>query len=200
MSRQIQKSGGQSLQDIMNMMAQRVDGLQTASPLSALTARGILSEAEAYAHFDPLLAQLLKHYRDAQSRYEELLRKNGSGDAMVDVAADMAASSDSAMETRLIELRTNNTMRRMAEARIRESIEMMNASTRYNEKLRNHALRRSGDIARQRMEEAREGIMWVWFLMMLLQDTLRETQRRLSAAQHFSRVSSHDDERRIVAA
>lgn len=182
-----------SLQDIMNRMATRVEGLRPQDG----AARGVLSEAEAYAAFDPLLGQLLKHYRDAHAQYETLLRRNGAADAMVAVAADMAASCDSAVETRLIELRAHNTTRRMAEARMRESIEQLNASTRYREKLERHAHFQSADMARRRAE-AKEGMAWVMYLWWMLHFSLIEAQRRLSVAHDFTRASMRDD--RLVAA
>lgn len=184
-----------SLHDIMNMMAARVDGFAPERPAT----RGVLTEAEAYAHGDPLLAELLKEYRDIQTRYETQLRRNGADDAMVDVLADMAGSADSAVETRLIELRACTHARAMAEQRIQESLEMMSASTRYHEKIRAYADRVQSAALRAKHEAAESSYLFVVLMLFLLQESLRETQRRLSLASDFAVVSSHD-ERRIIAA
>lgn len=184
-----------SLHDIMNMMAQRVDGCAPERP----AARGVLTEAEAYAHGDPLLAELLKEYRDNQNRYETQLRRSGADDAMVDVLADMAGSADSAVETRLIELRACSHARALAEQRIQESLEMMNASTRYHEKIRAYADRVQSAALRAKHEAAESSYLFVILMLFLLQESLRETQRRLSLVSDFAVVSSRD-ERRIIAA
>jgi hypothetical protein len=183
-----------SLQDIMNAMAQRVGG-QVVTPGPA---RGVLSEAEAYAHADLVLAGLLKQYRDAQGRYETLLRRNGSADAMVAVAADIAEGCDGAVETRLIELRACPLARRMAEQRMRDSLEALNASARYRDKISaNDAAYEEN--ARRRREAARDSYLWVMVLMWMLQDTLRETQRRLSVAHDFMTVSARDSRHAATA-
>ena len=184
-----------SLHDIMNMMAARVDGYMPERP----AARGVLTEAEAYAHGDPLLAELLKEYRDIQTRYETQLRRNGADDAMVDVLADMAGSADSAVETRLIELRACTHARALAEQRMQESLEMMGASTRYQEKIRAYADRVQSAALRAKKEAAESSYLFVIMLLWLLQESLRETQRRLSLANDFAVVSSRDDRRAVAA-
>lgn len=187
--------GQRSLQDIMNMMAQRVEGYAPERP----AVRGVLTEAEAYAHSDPLLAELLKDYRDNQHRYETLLRKHGADDAMVDVAADMAGSADTAVETRLIELRACAHSRALAEQRMQESLEMMNASTRYHEKIRAYTDRVQSAALRAKKEAAEASYLFVIMMLWMLQESLRETQRRLSLVNDFAIVSSRD-ERRMAAA
>jgi hypothetical protein len=185
------------------MMAGRVENVAATAqgqtrPALRPAGAGVLSEAEAYAHFDPVLASLLKQYRDAQAHYETLLRKNGAHDAMAEVAADMADSYDSAVETRILELRQQATIRRAAEAMMQESIDRMAASKRYHDKLAADA--RNSEAARDRTKrEARESYMFVMFLWWMLQETLRETQRRLSAASAFARVTRHEDCEAAVA-
>jgi len=194
MKKDTDKHSQRSLHDIMNMMAQRVDGYAPERP----AARGTLTEAEAYAHGDPLLAELLKDYRDSHHRYESLLRKHGADDAMVDVAADMAGSADTAVETRLIELRACTHARTQAEQRMQDSLEIMSASTRYHEKIRAYTDRVQSAALRAKKEAAESSYLFVIMMLFMLQESLRETQRRLSLASDFAVVSSHEH-RRVAA-
>lgn len=194
MSNSTQTGEKRSLQDIMNMMARRVDGYAVPA---AEKRREVLTEAEAYALHDPLLAVLLKEYRDAQGRHESLLRRHGADNAMVALAADVAGGADVAMETRLIELRACATTRRLAECHMQEQIEMMNASARYRRQMNTYAQQVADESRRNREHQARDSFFWMMMLWWLLGQAVAETQRRLSLARDFEVVSNQD--RRAVA-
>lgn len=196
MAQPAKKSSGGTLQDIMNTMAGRPDSAAADASAERAAVRGVLSEADAYARIDPLLAGLLKQYRDTQARHEQLLRANGACDPMTEVAADLAESCDSAVQTRMIELREQIVMRQAAEELMRDSLESEKASARYNKKLDLHAreIAADNDLCKK---EARESYMFVLFLWWMLQEALFATQIKLSAAHAFAQASDHD--RRLIA-
>lgn len=176
------------------MMARRPDG---CVPKGTDKNRARVSEAEAYAHFDPLLAGLLKDSKDAQGRHETLVRRNGAADPMACVAADMASSADAAVQTRLIELRACPDMRALAEEFIEAHLESLAAAARHREKMNAFAHQVADETRRTREERARDSFFWMMLLWWMLNDVVMETQRRLSLAQDFAVVSNQS--RRAVA-
>ncbi len=194
MKSQLHTGEKRPLQDVMNMMARRPDG---CAPIAVDKSRAAVSEAEAYARFDPLLAGLLKDSRDAQGHHEILNRRHGAADPMTSVASDMASSADAAVQTRLIELRACPDTRVLAEEFIEAHLESIAAGARHREKMNNFAHQVADETRRVREDRARDSFFWMMMLWMMLNDVVMETQRRLSLAQDFAVVSNHN--RRAVA-
>lgn len=91
----------QSLQYIMNDMAQG----RTIFVAHAPAAPQQITELEGFAHFDLILASLIKEYQSAKANRLKLSKENGVDDAMVQMAIDMEDSAWCAMQTRYLELR-----------------------------------------------------------------------------------------------
>lgn len=186
------------LQDVMNSMARHVEGLSGGRAMPR-------SEIEAYAVFDPVLAQLLKQYREAQERHDAVLRRNGPDDAMVAVAADMIESGESAVETRLIELRADTVMCRMVQTRLFESRQGTHhtgpqENKRRNQRLYHQRRQTQEEMFRKKQEDARIGVLWLWFVLVTLQQALNRAQDKLSAACAFAAACERDQHKRVLVA
>jgi hypothetical protein len=124
----------QSLHQIMNEMATRLETLQPATPEKRSLVP--LSELEAFLQMDSLLASLNKDYLDAKAQRIELIALYGNEDAMVEVAMDMEDSSWCAMQTRYIELREERELVERAQRmmrRVEEKIEQEKARNKAYE-------------------------------------------------------------------
>jgi len=95
-------SAGNSLQDIMNeVSAGLASGTIPASPAAAPT----MSELDAFAMLDPLLADLQKQFLDARGNRIKSQKDNGADDAMTEIAQWAEDSAWCAMQTRYMEVR-----------------------------------------------------------------------------------------------
>jgi hypothetical protein len=93
-----------SLETVMVEMVQRLEALcRDGGRIAAQP----LDEFEAFMTVDPLLAMLHKQLAEARVHYNSLKQKRGASDPMTEIAADQAESAESAMQTRLIELRSD---------------------------------------------------------------------------------------------
>lgn len=182
-----------SLQDIMNVMARRVSNIDGPATRPA---RSVLSEADAYARFDIVLGQLLKNYNDAQAGRKRLCAALGPADAMTVVADDMVNTCRGMIEARLVELRANPMLRAQAEDSL--ALAGVESGMAQNEKMRGYADHMRREQLERKKQDAQHSGMWMFFLLWMLQETVRETQRRLSAVTAFS-AASHS-ERRYAAA
>ncbi len=113
----------QSLNQIMNEMAGRLDGLcdEVCSRRSQEDSPEALSEQEAFIRMDSLLASLNKQYLEAKQQRKELVALNGTDDAMAEVALDMEDSAWCAMQTRYIELREERELMVQAQRMMRDA-------------------------------------------------------------------------------
>ncbi len=100
-------SGDHSLREIMNAVSVNLDRVLDCAPAGRPAA---LSEMDAFAGLDPLLADLNKDYLDARSAHQSACRDFGSDDGMTSMAAVMMDSAWCAMQTRYMELRADRAM------------------------------------------------------------------------------------------
>lgn len=68
-----------------------------------------------YIRIDDVLAALYKQYCDAKAHFNQILETFGANDPMTDIAADLYESSCSAIETRLLEVKTSPSIRAQAQ-------------------------------------------------------------------------------------
>lgn len=115
--------GAQTLHQTMNNVVKSLDEFDLR-PQGELN-REPLSELEAFARLDPLLAHLNKQYLNAKAEHAELRRLNGADDPMAEIAADMEDSSWCAMQTRYLELRRDGEKMREAQRLMREEAEQV---------------------------------------------------------------------------
>lgn len=108
-----------SLQDAMMAVAQRVETLRLEQPEQLK--RSPLTELEAFIQMDTLLAELNKEFQDVRRHHRELVHKNGPDDPMARVAADLEDSAWCAMQTRLLELRSQRILMRKAQRLIHQA-------------------------------------------------------------------------------
>lgn len=118
----------QSLQDIMSDMIQRLEATEPGAERNHH--RNSLSEIGAYASLDSVLADLYRQYLNARKRYKKLERVNGKDDPMAAVAHDQTDSLDSAVQTRLLELRQRRLIREKAEEKLAQAAAMEREESR----------------------------------------------------------------------
>lgn len=111
----------QSLNQIMNDMASRIDAIHPAPAEQRPTQP--LSELDAFIEMDHLLASLHKDYLDAKAHRVELIALYGDNDAMAEVAMDMEDSAWCAMQTRYLELREKREVMERAQRLMRRAEE-----------------------------------------------------------------------------
>ena len=111
----------QSLHQIMNEMASRLEVLRPPAPKKK--APMPLSELEAFMQMDDLLTSLNKDYLDAKAQRIELVALYGDDDAMAEVAMDMEDSAWCAMQTRYLELREEQELMERAQRLMRKAEE-----------------------------------------------------------------------------
>lgn len=97
-----------SIQEVMSQIAEHLETLQEDD----LVERDFLSAIDVFVSIDPVLGALHKEYLDTRARSGGVARRFGADAPMAVVAADVAASAESAFQTRLIEVRRDPAMRR----------------------------------------------------------------------------------------
>lgn len=130
---------GRSLQDVMRAVAARVEAMpeRSAYPVRVSEQTSVLSELEAFAALDPLLASLRKDFLDTKAHATVLTAKNGRDDPMAQVAADLQDSAWCAMQTRYLELRAQRSLMRKAQRLVHQSED---AEQKRREKKRTESL------------------------------------------------------------
>jgi hypothetical protein len=186
----------ESLQDIMNRMAVRVDDL-----LAAPTQKSVLSEAEAFATIDPLMNELLKQHKEAVTRRDELLKIYGANDAMYEISVDLADSCESVLQTRLIECREDDFLLAQMQEKHAKAAEQEARIERHEEKLELKYQRDRRDLYNKRKEKAKaDATMWMWFFIYMMQMAMLETTKALSVMNDFEKVSFAQDDRKYATA
>ncbi len=176
-----------SLQEIMNDMARRLDDIQPEKTVVRLSNR--LSVFDFYRDADPVLADLDKQYIDMKARHKKLLCENGAHDPMAEIAGDLVMSSESAMQTRLIELRQDKRVRRVILQRIRAARKEIQQAERRQKRDYEALILRNVKSARKAKKDGEDGFLIVMFLLWMLRRTLQVTQHNLSLANTFALVS-----------
>lgn len=105
------------LMDVMNAVSQTLDNtLRAARPSSQ-----VLSELDAFALHDPLLAALRKQYLDAKALRINAHKQYGAEDGMTDLAMIAEDSAWCAMQTRYLELRNDKAAAQAAQEEMLEA-------------------------------------------------------------------------------
>lgn len=188
------------LQSIIKDMAARLD--QHRSHDDGHAGMSMLTEIEAYVAIDATLARLYKEFADARLNRRRALEQHGERSAFADIAADLEESAQSAMETRMIELREDTQKRAMAERMMAHS-HMATMDSYRAERAQWYAERQASYYAEERYEAAlatkhrQEGedsfmsLMVMWWMM---RQMVNRTQARLSLASSFARALDADQD------
>lgn len=180
----------------MNRIARRLDALQASRPYQL----GFLSAIDAFLAVDSLLAQMHKQYKDALKYSEKLVRLRGPDDPMAGVAADMADSAKSAFQTRLIEVRHDRWLRKSALKLLRQNRALLQRERKKRDiftHVETVAMQNRHRPSAQARAEGEDSFLRIMFLLSMLQNTLRHTQKMLSLASAFENAST---EREVHAA
>ncbi len=190
----------QSINDIMNDMTSRISG---GEDLFVHEGRRYDKElvlgdqpidiTKIFIRLDPVFASLYKQYTDANSMYETLVKTNGKDDPMAEVALDQRDSAESALETRTIELKGDRDimLRAVNELRItNEDIRILKSRKQNHQFMREQNILSRRDMKEKAKKEGEKGMYWVFWLLMLLDQTLELTRTNLNVAGQFSMASA----------
>ncbi len=106
-----------ALMDVMNSVSQTLDVALCAPRPSTQ----VLSELDAFARHDPLLASLRKQYLDAKAMRINAHKQYGGDDGMTDLAMMSEDSAWCAMQTRYLELRDDKAATQAAQEEMVEA-------------------------------------------------------------------------------
>jgi len=122
-----------SLHQIMNEIVGRIETLTPGEQFASLkpdsarpkakSYKDPLSELEAFAKLDDLLAHLQKQYLDAKQHCKQAVEEHGADSAMAEMAMDMQDSAWCMLQTRHVELRQVRDMMDKAQRLMRDSRE-----------------------------------------------------------------------------
>lgn len=171
-----------SLETVMVEMVQRLEALCRDG---GRVAAQPLDEFEAFMTVDPLLAMLHKQLAEARVHYNSLKQKRGASDPMTEIAADQAESAESAMQTRLIELRSDRSKQGEVLRHIRRAKE--DAERALQQISAQEVLRRI-DIADDQNDDAALAFA-LMTIMKRAQGTRPARARRLSMAHTFNALT-----------
>lgn len=186
------------LHSIIKDMAARLDQHQDQS--SGTTHNNMLTEVEAYMAVDSTLARLYKEFADARAHRIRAQKQHGAQAALSDIAADLEESAQSAMETRMIELREDQMKRSMVE-RMLSHAHIAQMDTYRAERAQWYAERQAAHFAEQRYEaalsnqrrqEGEDSFMTLMVMWWLMRQMVQATQTRLSLASSFARALQPD--------
>lgn len=155
---------GDSLSDLLNRLARHPEAIverRAAPRAAARDGKGVdVGELERFMALDPLTVTLYKRYVDARAHYLSVLGMP-EGAAMADVAADLAQSAWSALETRLHELRGDARLSgRSANLALLETQDR----ARRREIAESQESRLLRDALTNRQAERSNRFFWMWFL------------------------------------
>jgi len=179
-----------NLQALMNEMASRPVPIKAHDHQKAPA-----SEEMAYVALDPVYADLHKQYRDAKARHRKLIQIYKSQDPLLEVAADMLESLESACETRLIELRRDLIMRAAVRRLLREQqlrIEEENHAHSTLYRMRMIAFHNENylSIKKRTKQEQQDSINFFMLCHVMLNNALLRAQNAFSLAQDFSMATT----------
>lgn len=100
---------GVSLTDLLNDMIARLEDTQPEM-MRTIPEERYWHMISLYIQVDPVLAQLYKQYCDARDNLGQLLSSADPNSPMAEIAWDMHDSLRSAIDTRLLELKDNDTV------------------------------------------------------------------------------------------
>lgn len=186
---------GQTLHRMMNKMARRQKVLNSHRYAGDWRGSAQREEAftaeKAFLRLDPLLSDLNKQRLDARAYHKKVVAQQGADEPMSDVAADMADSAQSAFETRLIELRDDQMLRRTAAQIMRRERRIafrqrQRTSRLFEKKQKEFYDRMRWDHKQNMRRKAEDDFSTMMFLYWMLWFALQATQRSLSLANAFT--------------
>ena len=192
-----------SLQNIMNEMVQRFEGIKTEGPNSYQT--DPWTEIKAYIGLDPVLGDLHKQYLDARAQHKKLLTENGKDDAMTEIAFDVRASAVSAIDTRVLELRQDDALRsvvayRMRRAELAKEKELAANTKEYWKKIRGYNEEQAKAQSDKNKEEGVASFFAALMFLSVMTQMFNNARQKLSIASIFDAVRDPEYSTRAVAA
>lgn len=133
------------------------------------------TEIDVYLSVDPLLADLFKAMETAKKQYNNLKKKNGLYEPMTEVARDMADSTQSAFDTRLLELRADRELRKnvrrlLLKARLEAERERREQSALYKARMLLFFSNKRAETLRERENQRNKDfilfVFWLFFFAM----------------------------------
>ena len=158
----------ETLRGILAHVAHEIDA---AEPL---TLEKPITELEAFAEFDPLLASLQKEYLDLKQVRKTQSQQFGTDNPMADIACEAEDSAWCAMQTRYIELRKDRALMKRVQDFMRDHTQEQQAALLRDQKTKDiekaqrlQILYRMQEISLQKQKDRDAGInafLWVFLL------------------------------------
>jgi hypothetical protein len=182
----------ESLNSIMNDVASMLDGMGEGQRSFQPISQGEpLSEMDAFAQLDPLLAQLHKDYIDARAMRSQAVREYGADDAMTEMAAYTEDSAWCAMQTRYMELRADRAMMAKAQMTMREEEELLERQKREEQQDRALKFYRQMEAQQEYLKSKKHNaaeVAFYYMLLMILPGSIFDMFPR--TAQSFNRLAA----------
>lgn len=200
-----------SLKDLMHDMASSPDALAKAqndclddghNKNQAIPDMAIVP---IYAGLDPLLTELFRQYLEAHRQYKSLTDLRGKDDPMADAARDWMESAESAVQTRMIELRQDDKIHAQArlilkqQARREKYNSLMAASKKYQSEQNDLFQRQRMMMAATLRKEGEDGFFMMVYLLWMLRAVTDRLTKTLSLASSFMAVAVIDNDGGLYA-
>lgn len=200
-----------SLHNLMQEMAQKPSSYNGAAAVSvppyddnAAGAPG-MAVVPVYAGFDPLLADLYRQYLEAHRQFKSLSALRGKDDPMAEAARDWMDSAESAVQTRMIEVRQDRNIhsraRRVLKEQARQEKYQSLMAALQSDKKEQAAL-----LYRQRLmmgealrKDSEDGFFMMVCLLWMLRAVSDRVTRTLSLASSFMAVAVIDNDTVLYA-
>lgn len=158
-----------------------------------------------YAGFDPLLADLYRQYLEAHRQFKSLSALRGKDDPMAEAARDWMDSAESAVQTRMIEVRQDRNIhsraRRVLKEQARQEKYQSLMAALQSDKKEQAAL-----LYRQRLmmgealrKDSEDGFFMMVCLLWMLRAVSDRVTRTLSLASSFMAVAVIDNDTVLYA-
>lgn len=174
------------LREILNDVSKQ---LETVRPYEHEAPDRMISELEAFMHFDDLLSKLHKEYMDAKEQRQKAVREFGADEPMTEVAVLVEDSAWCAVQTRHMELRDDRALMKSAkdmmeeDRRKKEETASREHEKDYLEKY--HAMQML--LRNKQIEQDRSALLWFlmgWF------DPLRHNIFRSPVTHRFNGIAA----------
>lgn len=167
-----------SLQDVMNAVSKRLDAMRVEDQSAA---PDIMSELEAFAALDPLLADLQKQYLNLRLTRSKQEEQFGKDSPMAEVAMEVEDSAWCMAQTRYIELRKDRAlMRRVQEMLItqrltKQQAEELKKQTEVHNKAQqlNSFYHAQQTLQRADRRKSKSVFSWIWLFVYI--ETLKRS-------------------------
>ncbi len=127
-----------------------------------------LDELHIYAELDPILAGLLKHYKDSETQLDSLIQTD-IYNAMVEIVEDRKDSAWSAVQTRLLELRSDEKFSGMVDMRLMR-LNAQRAGLIQKDKEEKRKMKREGET---HDTDFLLFFLWIWLANKWAQESLK---------------------------